>query len=332
LRLYRRGQLVDYLLAGAITGIAMSLKYTGVVGVVMLPAAHLLRTGWKGIKDPKLYAALALVPVAFLVGTPFAILDHRKFLEDLFYEIDHYSSGHHGMEDDTPLWYLTYMLRHEGVVMIVAAVEGIRSVLNRNKPALIVASFPAVYLVFVSTFSVRNDRTLLPALAFLLILSAGLLVHVWHRTSSRPPGLRRTVSRAAVLLFAAILVAVPLFRTVESGLRYGRSDSRETARVWIDSHLPENAQIVVEAYSLLPDQERFEVRSSGRIIDHSPDWYVSEGTDYVVFGEYMFGRYYADPLKYADEVALYDEMFSTFELVRIFTDNDYEIRVYRVRP
>ena len=69
-----------------------------------------------------------------------------------------------------------------------------------------------------------------------------------------------------------------------------------------------------------------------RMIDRAPEWYIEEGFDYLVFSDYVFGRFYAEPDKYAAEIAQYDAFFDRFELVRVFTDGGYEVRVYRVTP
>jgi len=45
----------------------------------------------------------------------------------------------------------------------------------------------------------------------------------------------------------------------------------------------------------------------------------------------MYGRFYRDPARYADETQRYDQLFGAFELVREFDDGFNEIRVYRVR-
>ena len=59
---------------------------------------------------------------------------------------------------------------------------------------------------------------------------------------------------------------------------------------------------------------------------------MEQGFEYLVFAEGIFGRFYAEPEKYASEIAQYDAFFERFELIRLFTDGGYEVRVYRVNP
>lgn len=63
--------------------------------------------------------------------------------------------------------------------------------------------------------------------------------------------------------------------------------------------------------------------------DHSPDWYISNGFEYLIFSQGAFGRYFIDPTRYAIEVGRYNSFFSRFPLVARFDDNGYEIRIYK---
>jgi hypothetical protein len=107
-------------------------------------------------------------------------------------------------------------------------------------------------------------------------------------------------------------------------------DSRETARVWIEDNLPPGSRIAVESYSPFVDPNRFAVQGIGQMFDHPPDWYQDQGLEYLVFSQGMFGRFLQEPGKYPDQVAAYDQLFETFELVRTFTDGGYEVRIYRI--
>ena len=75
---------------------------------------------------------------------------------------------------------------------------------------------------------------------------------------------------------------------------------------------------------------RFSVQGFGRMIDHSPDWYIDEGFEYLIFSQGMYGRFYKDPDKYSDETLQYDSYFNKFKLLKVFTDGGYEVRVYQV--
>jgi len=69
------------------------------------------------------------------------------------------------------------------------------------------------------------------------------------------------------------------------------------------------------------------------MIDRTPDWYVANGFEYLVFSQGMFGRFYADPARYGVEIAAYEAFFEQFRPVKSFDDGGYEIRIYKIeRP
>ena len=106
---------------------------------------------------------------------------------------------------------------------------------------------------------------------------------------------------------------------------------RETARIRIDKNLPLGAKIAIESYSPFVNPAQFSVQGFGRMIEHEPEWYLEQDFDYLVFGQAMYGRFYQDPERYRNETLQYDELFGQFNLTIIFTDGNYEVRVYRVK-
>jgi len=42
-------------------------------------------------------------------------------------------------------------------------------------------------------------------------------------------------------------------------------------------------------------------------------------------------RFYNDPERYSKEIEKYENLFSSFELVKIFTDGGYEVRIYEIK-
>jgi hypothetical protein len=86
----------------------------------------------------------------------------------------------------------------------------------------------------------------------------------------------------------------------------------------------------VESYSPYVDPQRYVVQGLYKLSDHPPEWYTSEGYDYLVVSQRMFRRFYADPVKFAAEIARYEALFSALEEVKVFNDGGYEVRIYRV--
>jgi 4-amino-4-deoxy-L-arabinose transferase-like glycosyltransferase len=328
--IFQQGKTRHYILAGVCAGLAASSKYNGALIAIPLMAAHFLRHGRHGFKERNLYLALILSGLAFLITTPFAVLDAPKFITDLAFDSRHYASGHAGMEGDTLRWYLNYLWRTTGLIGILAVLEILRGVYARSKPTLLLSVFPVTYFLFISRYVVRNDRTALPLMPFLFLLSAALVVHLWGRANASPSRLwARALSIALAGLTIAALI-LPASLTLRETRQLTVVNSRETARIWIQDNLPPGAQVAIERYTPFVDPTRFSAYGVSRMIDNPPEWYVANGFDYLVFGQAMFGRFYAEPDKYSQEISQYESFFQRFRLLRQFTDGGYEVRVYQV--
>jgi 4-amino-4-deoxy-L-arabinose transferase-like glycosyltransferase len=330
LRVLEEGRTWQYAAAGIAAGLAASTKYNAGLVVLSVILAHFLRNGWRAYRDSRLYGAIALCAVAFLLTTPFVILDPETFFMDLGIVADHYTTGHMGEEGNSLQWYLTYLLSVEGVVCVLAVLEIVRGLRARSKPTILLAFFPVVYLAFISSFVVRNARTVLTVIPFVFLLASMLVVAIADRAMALEYGTRRRLIVAGVIIGLLTLLGLSLSRTVQDNLQITAIDGRETARVWIDQNLTDGARIAIESYAPYVNPERFSVEGMTRMIDHPPEWYSERGFEYLVFSEGMFGRFYRELDRYEAEVAMYEEFFERFELVREFNDGGYEVRIHRV--
>jgi 4-amino-4-deoxy-L-arabinose transferase-like glycosyltransferase len=328
---YQQGKTWQYVVAGICVGLTASSKYNGGLIVLSLILAHFLHYGKTAFKQPKIYLALLLCGVGFIATTPYAVLDSAKFLTDLRFEAHHYSTGHAGMEGNSLEWYLNYMWNTGGGLYLFAVLGILYGSILRSKEISLLSIFPLVYFAFISSFVVRNDRTILPLTPFLFLLAAWFLIFMFDKLRNlQTESLRRLFLTVLVLLIIAVL-ALPISNTIADTQRLTTVNSRETARIWIDINLPPGSKVAIESYSPFVNPSKFSVQGFGRMIDHDAEWYVEQGFDYLVFSQGMYGRFYGDPERYRNEMLQYDNLFRRFNLIKIFLDGDYEVRVYRVK-
>lgn len=327
---YQEGRTWQYILAGICVGLAAASKYNAALVVTSLLAAHFLRDGWKGVRDGKLYLALASSGLAFLFSVPFSVLDFPKFFADLKFDSQHYATGHAGMEGNTLQWYLSYLLRMTGAISALAVLAILGGILSRSKEVVLLGAFPIVYSIFISRFVVRNDRTLLPLIPLLFLLASILLMVLFTRATKLRSAAGKVAMVAALSLLLVSSLGPLIYNTLRSNLKLSTVDSRETARIWIEDSLPEGANIAIESYSPFVDPTRFRVQGFAQMIEHTPDWYMDEGYEYLIFSEGMFGRFYADPERYEAQVSKYDRFFQELRLLREFADGGYHVRIYQV--
>jgi len=334
-RVRTRGQLMDYWLSGAAIGLATATMYHGAIMFAGLAVAHFLRVGLKGWRDVRLYQGLAMGVLVFVILNPFMLLDSAAFIKDSVFIISHYlfaSGGASSAGMGNALWYyLDYLWRVEGAIALIAALELIRCLRARDRAGLLVFGFSVPFFVLISLATARNPRTVLPVMPFFILSSAAWLTQLAARLVDGLPDNRKRV--AGGLIVAGVALATlwtPTVKTVQATAILLGTDSREMARMWIEANVETGSRLAVEAYSPYPDPTRYDVQGFVRAILQTPDWYIDNGFDYLIFSENMFGRYFAEPDLYRAEVDAYSALFNRFDQVASFDDGAYEIRIYSI--
>jgi 4-amino-4-deoxy-L-arabinose transferase-like glycosyltransferase len=335
---WHHGRRRDCVLAGFLAGLAISTKYNAYPILVPLLVATMMRPNQSRSIGANLALALGSCLCGFLITTPYALLDLPAFLNGLAFELRHYATlGDPGTEyQNALLWYTGYLLRNEGVLPLLAALEALRGALTRSRKVLLMLSFPATYLVLLASSVVKNDRTILTIVPFLAMLAGGLLDRLIEWVRVRLAILRRytTLGYVATLLVALSALLWPALRAVEIDIRFTQEDVRTQVTEWLEKELPAS-RIAGEYYSPLLVSSKHEFHWLDRAIDEPIAWY-EESVDYVVFVENRYGGFYLDPSRYSAETSAYDRMFEQFMPVKEFQGgalgNPCAAKVYKVTP
>lgn len=243
-RLRTDGTVRAALIAGAIAGLATSTKYNAALLCVPIALA-----GFFGAGRPRLVAVAAVAMVgAFLVGTPFALLDFPTFLRDFRYELTHLSDGHFVDVDNGHVHHLTASLRYGlGVPLLTTGLFGVVvAFAEGRRKAAVLYSFPLVYYAAIGRGETAFFRYILPVVPF-LCMAAGSLVERLAARRGHPWG-----AALAVLLAAPTLAStVQALRIMDGG------DTRDAMGAWIEANVPNDAVIVhAGAYTGAPMLQR----------------------------------------------------------------------------
>lgn len=319
LEFIRADQFRFYAWGCLVGGLAISTKYNAgyIVGVLIVSSYVTVAVREREWRQPMLMAAAALCPLGFLGATPFAFLSLPEFLDDVAFELRHYATGHAGMEGNSLIWYLEFLLKQEGILALLAVLGGVYSIVRRRVIGLMVFATAVVYFAFVSRFAVRNGRTILPILPF-LALSAGLaldaILDSWRKWLGPRNRLAGLVTSAALV---GLVVLWPARNIVETSQRLASKDVRTIALEWISENLPSSARFAVEAYGPPLDPDEFGVVYTD-LISQDPQWFEQEGFDFVVMSTGAYGRFFADPGRYPEQIARYEVLNERFDLVKMF--------------
>ena len=182
-------KLRDYLLAGLFAGLAAGTKYNA--GLVLLSpimahfatdkARPLLR-----VLNPKLVAIPIMAAVGFLIGTPGAVLNSGKFMQDFLYEVGHAGSGHGLVFVETApafIYHFTHSLwAGMGLPLLVLASIGlIYAARKRTASDLILLAFLIAYYAVIGMAQVKFARYTIPLLPVLAILAARISLDTINR-------------------------------------------------------------------------------------------------------------------------------------------------------
>ena len=236
-------------IAGLLAGLAVATKYNLVLMVIVLAFVVLIDHPSEALKRGHVAVAILLVVAAGVgvaIGSPFALVELPRFLNDLGSELHHYSqAGHVGAQGEHNLRFLLGFLLNKGLggVISVLVVAGGVVAIRRRAWFSPVVLFPVLSLLSLSRFKVNFPRNLVPTYPFLAVWAGVAVVAIGH-------WLDRRTGRPSLRIIWTLCVATALVVPATSVWRFGselrRPDTRTLARQWILDNIPEGQKVYLE--------------------------------------------------------------------------------------
>ena len=245
-RLAGERRAARWLVLGALAaGLATSTKYN--LGMLVLPAtiaavyacrAEVARRAAAGGRAALLWLRVLVLRVyapmlvAFVVASPFVLLDAPRFVRDFRRQSQIMDRGWLGFEHvGNGFWYnvTPNLTGAVGVVLVVLGVAGLAWAFWRHtRLDLLIAPYVVVYFLYIGTWQELADRYLLPIVPLLILLAVRVCLELaWLR-----PRARRFAVPAAVVVLA-VAFALPLGSSIAFDRTLSGADTREIAREWI---------------------------------------------------------------------------------------------------
>lgn len=294
------GKLRFLILAFLCAGFSISSKYTGVLAIPLVILPSLFMHGARKPMSKRFIECLLALPmtvIAFLIGTPYAVLAYDEFLAGVMKERAHLISGHNEHISAMSQWGMYHLGRSlvPGTslffVMICVGFLGL-GLLRRNRSDLILI-FAIFMFYLIGELSglkpaPQPERYVLTLLPFM-----ALAIAEFCRSTSRLWG-----SFVGNFVFLA-----GLFLVAERSMTLARDlrpDTREVAASWIVENLPEKSRIVMDfqPYSPYLPEGRFEILNNaylpvGSFLDISK--LRRMGADYLVLSSFSYDRFFSQP-------------------------------------
>ena len=241
------------ILPGFLCGLTIGCKYNLVF--ILLPCIL-----FSVIYDRKRCVSNSLLIVlfaalGFLLVVPFAVLDFNKFINDVGYEMYHYSSGHFGRTVEAGLPHLWINLRDIagdfGWLSPFLAIAGIIAMIRwRWRESVVLLSFPVTFLLFMSFQRAHFMRNMISVFVIYALVAAVGLVAITRFTINKLKktgyfSTHPTIRSVAVYGILIVLLAISLpwpkvFSTYDL-----TPDSRILAVRWINENVPGNSEIIL---------------------------------------------------------------------------------------
>lgn len=228
LRCATRGLTLERVaMAGVLSGLAASTKYNSALVLLPVVVAILSRTVWNqprsmGVAVRAVAVLLLCATIAFLAGTPFAVLDHRTFITAVTGVRHHLANGHVVMARGWT-YHATFTLQYGlGIPLVVAAVLGACWLIARQPwAAALVLAFPLPYYVVLGSGLTVFVRYMLPIVPFLCLTAAVFVDRLagYIGDAFKSARLRdvSTVVLAAVIAVPTVVPSVIFDRLMTSG-------------------------------------------------------------------------------------------------------------------
>ena len=239
------------LVAGALAaGLATSTKYN--LGMLVVPAAV---AAWYSCGDPASRAGrpFLLSPpgrvewrypwrLAFVAGSPFAVLDLPRFVSDFSAQNRIVANGWLGFEQRRQRLLVQpggqpARARWDSCWSCSAWPASGWLLATRRRVDFVLVPYVVVYYLYVSSWAELMDRYLLPIVPLLIVLAVRACVAV-PRTASR---VRRVAAFATAFTIVAVL-AVAFVLPLQASIRYADAlqgvDVRTVAKSWVERHVP----------------------------------------------------------------------------------------------
>lgn len=312
-------------LAGVTAGLCFGTKYTGLLSSVVICSAPFLATK-KHIWDRRyllpVISALVLVPVFFVIATPYSVLDFDHFFRGVMSERKHMLRGHTVAIDAWSQFWMYHVRRSlwPGMTSLpfICGFAGIGLVLwRRNREDLWILGLLLLFLLPAEWVKAKPapqpERYMIPCLPFLALL-AGEFVRVLANTKARAP----------VLVACLAVALLPFYETMLLTSEVS-DDTRERLGAWMVAELPKGSRVLVDwiPYAPLPPEgdhglalEMFPpgllIHDLRAIIDGNlkPDY------DYLALSSLVYNRYFTQPFSDSVRRQVIRDAFATLPVLK----------------
>jgi hypothetical protein len=247
-RLMSQGRDRDYLIAGAVVGLAGATKYSAIGLLVVLGAAHLMGRKPGDWLNRKPALAVAGLAGGFLAGTPYAVFNWPLFLDHMGFLTTISSS----LTEPAARFAIMFNYSFEsGFGPLLAAAlwtSLVVAIHRRERREILLAVHALAFIALVTNAEIRVMPRYwlpaIPAIAILIGIYAALLTDRLQRMTPRTP----FVGPIALCVVVAIALVPQVNDVISWNRLQAQPDSRALAYMWFLENFEEGTVVGSEAW------------------------------------------------------------------------------------
>jgi 4-amino-4-deoxy-L-arabinose transferase-like glycosyltransferase len=244
----------NYILSGVFAGLAASTKYIGILLIAPMLIVNSLSLSLtkgedKALAHPlspakKMLFFIIFFIAAFLLGTPYAVLDFNHFISDYLGTIKRFIHGEDIILGKGWWYHLRFsLLFGMGFSLFFASLAGILVLIKINfKKAFILCSFPLVYYAIIGRGYGVFLRYAIPLVPYLCITAAVSTVYLINGLGKY---LNPILNKAVMLIFPFLIILPSVYNILRFDILLSKKDNRLIAAEWINKNLPERSSIAI---------------------------------------------------------------------------------------
>ncbi len=313
MRYIRKRNNRDLYLATIFSAINTAEKYPGLIsfGLVAFAIIWVQATSYKRpiisiVKDAlidciKLFGIFILT--LFLIS-PYLFLNYMTVIKGLAGEARSTHPGFYGLSWFGNMWfYLTTYIKYSNILVIPLLLSGIYGMISKRKYELLPCFYGLIYWICLSVLNKHMERYALPMYTFPLLMAAFGCAYLLHILK------KRNIFRLSVMFLIGITTVSSLLNSLSISTRMTYADTRVAAMKYFEKVGITKSNSLYEGYTPFTPGKFRNIRISK----------INSKIKYIVLSSDMYARYYADPLRYPNEIQKYETIKQDYPLLTTFT-------------